>query len=288
MTKTDYAKSVRARLLNLSKKERYNYQLLLVRYIQERLLYRLSKSRFKQRFFLKGGALLYAYERLKARPTLDIDFLAERVSRDKDNVKSIFCEVCSLECPEDGVTFDVATLDTQEIAVNKEYHGVRVIVMAHLDTIKQPVSMDIGFGDIIVPGAISVDYPMLLDAMPEVNVMAYSLETVVAEKFQAMISLAGENSRMKDFFDVYNILSHNIVDKEILSQAICATFRNRKTVYVLEHELFMEGFASDPIRVSYWNNFLRRIKFEGKLPLNEVIDKIVGQLEPYWRALQGL
>lgn len=288
MTKTDYAKSVRARLLNLSKKERYNYQLLLVRYIQERLLYRLSKSRFKQRFFLKGGALLYAYERLKARPTLDIDFLAERVSRDKNNVKSIFCEVCSLECPEDGVTFDVATLDTQEIAVNKEYHGVRVIVLARLDTIKQPVSMDIGFGDIIVPGAISLDYPMLLDAMPEVNVMAYSLETVVAEKFQAMISLAGENSRMKDFFDVYNILIHNTVDKEILSQAICATFRNRKTAYVPEHELFMEDFASDPIRVSYWNSFLRRIKFEGKLPLNKVIDKIVGQLEPYWRALQGL
>lgn len=81
---------------------------------------------------------------------------------------------------------------------------------------------------------------------------------------------------------------HNTVDKEILSQAICATFRNRKTAYVPEHELFMEDFASDPIRVSYWNSFLRRIKFEGKLPLNKVIDKIVGQLEPYWRALQGL
>ena len=100
--------------------------------------------------------------------------------------------------------FDTDTLEAKEITINKEYHGVSVTVIAHLDSIKQFISIDIGFGDVIVPKAMSLDYPMLLDEIPEVNVMAYSLETVVAEKFQAMISLAGANSRMKDFFDVYN------------------------------------------------------------------------------------
>lgn len=199
MTKADYGKSVRARLLNLAQKEKYDYQLLLVRYIQERLLYRLSQSRFKHCFFLKGGALLYAYERLKARPTLDIDFLADRINRDKNYIKIVFQEICSLECQEDGVFFGTDTLEAKEITINKEYHGVSVTVIAHLDSIKQFISIDIGFGDVIVPKAMSLDYPMLLDEILEVNVMAYSLETVVAEKFQAMISLAGANSRMKDF-----------------------------------------------------------------------------------------
>lgn len=286
MTKTDYGKSVRARLLSLSKKEKYDYQLLLVRYIQERLLYRLSQSRFKRRFFLKGGALLYAYERLKARPTLDIDFLADRINRDKENIKSVFKEVCSQKCLEDGVSFDISTLNTQEITVNKEYHGVHVTVTACLDTIRQPVSMDIGFGDIIVPKAMSLDYPMLLDTMPKVNVMAYSLETVVAEKFQAMISLAGGNSRMKDFFDVYNILARNAVNKEVLSQAIQATFQNRKTIYVSGHELFTEEFVSDPFRNAYWISFLRRIKYKEDLPFSQVVGEIASQLTPYWEQLK--
>ena len=217
---------------------------------------------------------------------MDIDFLADRINRDKNYIKIVFQEICSLECQEDGVFFDTDTLEAKEITINKEYHGVSVTVIAHLDSIKQFISIDIGFGDVIVPKAMSLDYPMLLDEIPEVNVMAYSLETVVAEKFQAMISLAGANSRMKDFFDVYNILTRNVINNEVLLQAVQATFKNRKTVYVSGHELFTDEFVSDPVKNTYWNGFLRRIKFNEELPFEKVVGEIVGRLKPYWETTE--
>ena len=150
MGEKNYGKSVRAKLLNISKAEKLGYQLIVIRYIQERLLYRLSQSRFREKLFLKGGALLYAHEQFRARPTLDIDFLGDKISRDKEFVKMAFEEICAVSCPEDGVTFDTESISAEEITVNKEYHGIRLHVTARLDTIRQVISMDIGFGDVIL------------------------------------------------------------------------------------------------------------------------------------------
>ena len=110
MVEKNYGKSVRAKLLNISKAEKLGYQLIVIRYIQERLLYRLSQSRFREKLFLKGGALLYAHEQFRARPTLDIDFLGDKISRDKEFVKMAFEEICAGSCPEDGVTFDTESI----------------------------------------------------------------------------------------------------------------------------------------------------------------------------------
>ena len=124
MGEKNYGKSVRAKLLNISKAEKLGYQLIVIRYIQERLLYRLSQSRFREKLFLKGGALLYALEQFRARPTLDIDFLGDKISRDKEFVKMAFEEICAVSCPEDGMTFDTESISAEEITVNKEYHGL--------------------------------------------------------------------------------------------------------------------------------------------------------------------
>lgn len=282
----DIGKSIRAKLLNISKAENQPYQLLLTRYIQERLLYRLSQSRFRERFLLKGGALLYAHEQFRARPTLDIDFLGDRIDRDKEYVRETFREICDIPCDEDGITFDVTSLTAEEITENKVYHGIRLHVPARLDTIRQIISMDIGFGDVITPQPEELDYPVLLAGVPSVCVMAYSLETVVAEKFQAMIDLGEQNSRMKDFFDVYRILSSGKLDERLLQLAIAATFSNCRTTYIPGHPLFRTEFASDPARIALWKGFLRKIKYQHDLPFEKVIMSIREQLRPYWVMLQ--
>lgn len=288
MTKTIkiYGKSVKERLLNISRDEHYSSQLLLSRYFQERILYRLSVSEYKDRFILKGGALLYAHDGFQARPTLDIDFMARHISNDANNIKAVFQKICNIECEEDGVTFDGDSIETGEIAVTKEYRGVRLSFVAHLDTAQQRISMDIGFGDVITPFPQQLAFQALIDTLPDTNILAYSLETVVAEKFQAMISLSLGNSRMKDFFDVYQILTRQDVDPDILGEAIKATFANRGTEYVENHPLFSEGFFADATRTMYWRGFLRRIKYADSLSFIEVGVIIRGRLLPYWETLK--
>ena len=167
--------SVKAKLLNISRNEKLGYQMLVTRYLQERLLYRLSISQYHDHFFLKGGALLYAHERFMARPTLDIDFMGHHIDNDKENVKKVFAEICAIPYQQDGVTFYTETLRTEDIAVEKRYPGVRLTLGASIDTIRQDVSMDIGFGDVITPCPSELDYPNLIDGFPTTNILAYSL-----------------------------------------------------------------------------------------------------------------
>ena len=289
MGKKNVAMSVRFRLLNIRNSEPgTEYMQILLRYIQERMLYRLSMSQYRDNFCLKGSALLFAYEKFKARPTKDIDFLGDKISRDKETIRKAFREICSIQCLDDGLTFDNGEKDikVEDISLDKEYNGVTVTVAAHLDTIVQPFSMDIGFGDIVVPEPQELDYPLLLDDMPEVNINAYSLETVVAEKFQTMIDRALANSRMKDFYDVYSILSSGKVDESILSDAIVSVFNNRGTGYDDNHPLFNGEFKNDPIKQTQWKAFLKKMKYKGDLPLNEVVDYITEKLSPYWLSLK--
>jgi predicted nucleotidyltransferase component of viral defense system len=248
-------------------------------------LYRLSVSDYKDKFILKGGALLYAHDGFQARPTLDIDFMAKNVSNDMANIKKIFQDICQIECKEDGVVFDVDTIETSEIAITKEYRGVRLSLIAHLDTAQQTISMDVGFGDVITPSPQQLAFPALIATTPGANILAYSLETVVAEKFQAMISLSLGNSRMKDFFDVYQILSKQTLDSEILSEAIKATFANRGTEYKDNHPLFNEDFFTETNRSLYWKGFLKRIKYSKQLSFTDVGTLIRTQLQPYWDQL---
>lgn len=254
--------------------------------VQERLLYRLSISNYRERFILKGGALLYAHDRFEARPTLDIDFMATRINNDKENIKRIIKEICDVGCITDGISYAADSVEAEDITVNKEYHGVRVSVIAHLDTARQRVSMDIGFGDVVTPEPQELVFPALIDTVPQAKIKAYSLETVVAEKFHAMIVLSLANSRMKDFFDVYRILVTDRVDDEILSDAIKSTFTNRGTGYRENHPLFTEEFFASKDRQSFWNGFLRKIKYKESIDFQTVGLLIRKRLQPYWESLR--
>ena len=199
--KKNYGKSVRARLINLMNETGYKYMYLLARYFNERLLYRVSASQYKNNFLLKGGSLLYALNGLEARPTVDVDFMADRISRDRENLMKVFKQIIAISCDEDGVLFDTESIKAEPITVDKKYPGVRFYITAHMDTIVHNMSIDIGFGDVVSPCPMTIDFPLLLGDIPSVNLQAYSLETVVAEKFQTMIDRDEANSRMQDFFD---------------------------------------------------------------------------------------
>jgi predicted nucleotidyltransferase component of viral defense system len=281
-TKKNAGTSVKTRLLNLMNETGYKYMYLLARYFNERLLYRISVSQYKDNFVLKGGSLLYALNGLETRPTIDMDFMADRISRDREYLENVFREILSIPCDEDGVIFDVETLKSEPITVDKKYPGTRFLVTAHMDSIVYPMSMDIGFGDVITPCPEAVDYPLLLQDMPSINIQAYSLETVIAEKFHAMIDRDVLNSRMKDFFDCYQILTTRELSDEILYEAINATFNNRQLEMKTDLKLFTEDFATDEMRQKQWKSFLKKIQWKQDMDFKEVMILIASRLKPMY------
>jgi len=252
-------KSIRARLKNIADKENIPFQLILTRYFHERLLYRISISEYVGNFFLKGGLLLYAFEGLHTRPTKDIDMLVKHIDNDKDNIKSICAEICRINHPEDCAAFDATSLSISDITEDAKYRGVRVLLEAGLDTIRQVLQIDFGFSDNIY-APIELAFPVLMEEFDVPHIKAYSLETVIAEKFHAMIALGTNNSRMKDFYDVYFLLKNNTIADEALHNAIQATFQNRNTPYSEHPELFSDSFHTNKNRQAMWNAFLRKIR----------------------------
>ena len=285
----DYAKSIRSRLLNLMNKTGYKYMYLLSRYFNERLLYRVSVSQYKDNFLLKGGSLLYALEGLEARPTIDIDFMANRISRDRVFLTRVFKEILAIPCDTDGVTFDPQSLRTEPITVDKKHPGTRSFFSAHMDTIVQNMSIDIGFGDVVTPSPVSIEFPQLLSDVPSVNLKAYSIETVIAEKFHTMLDRDVFNSRMKDFFDCYQLFLRFDINEQELYQAIKATFSNRQLENTPGRMLFTTEFANGEERNINWNSFLRKIHWKEKLDFPTVMNLLRQKLKPleerYWKEM---
>lgn len=282
----NYGKSIRARLLNIAKQENIFFQTILTRYFQERLLYRISQTHYKNNFYLKGGALMYAYERFSARPTLDIDFLGADISNDGEKIVNTFKEICAVPCDEDGVSFDLTRISAQNITEFKDYHGIRLSIPVAMDTIVQVMTMDIGFGDVVTPGAIPLDYPILLRHLPAANILAYSIETVIAEKMHAVVDLADQSSRMKDYYDLYQILSANQYDEEILRVAIKRTFENRRTEYKDDVMFFRAEYPENAAMQIRWKAFIRKITSKSNLSFSDVVSYLQTTLKPYWENLK--
>ena len=285
---TNYGKSIRSKLLNVAKKEDVFYQTVLTRYFQERLLYRMSQTRYRDNFYLKGGALLYAFERFAARPTLDIDFLGHNISNEGNIVIAAFREICSVPYEEDGIIFDIEHITAQNITEFKDYHGIRLIIPVQMDTISQVMTMDIGFGDVVTPSPVCLEYPLLLEHLPVPNILAYSIETVIAEKMHAVIDLADQSSRMKDYYDLFNLLSKEKYDSETLQEAIIRTFENRHTSYDANTMFFRKDFAGNSQMQTRWKAFLRKITKEADVSFFEVVTYIQTTLKPYWEKMSNV
>ena len=281
----NYGKSIRTKLLNVAKKENVFYQTILTRYFQERLLYRMSQTRYRNNFYLKGGALMYAYERFAARPTLDIDFLGNNISNEGTSIIAAFKEICSVPFEEDGVIFDVEHITAQNITEFKDYHGIRLSIPVKMDSIAQVLTMDIGFGDVVTPSPVNLDFPILLEHLPCANILAYSLETVIAEKMHAIIDLADQSSRMKDYYDLHRILKEEKYDPEVLQEAIIRTFENRHTPYDENTMFFRKDFGINQQMEARWKAFMRKITKATDLSFSEVVGFIQETLRPYWENI---
>lgn len=284
---TNYGKSIRSKLLSVAKKENVFYQTVLTRYFQERLLYRMSQTRYRDNFYLKGGALLYAFERFAARPTLDIDFLGRDISNEGTAVIAAFKEICSVPCEEDGIFFDIERITAQNITEFKDYHGIRLSIPVKMDTISQVMTMDIGFGDVVTPSPVNLEYPLLLEHLPVPNILAYSVETVIAEKMHAVVDLADQSSRMKDYYDLFNLLSKEKYDSKTLQDAIVNTFENRHTSYDADTMFFRNDFADNPQMQVRWKAFLKKITKEADVSFAEVVSYIQIALKPYWEKMSN-
>jgi len=283
--KTGNSKSIRAFLLKLSQNEGLVFQQVITRYLHERLLYRLSLSEYNTQIFLKGGNLLYAIEGLHVRPTVDIDVLAKQIANDKEKFRNIFKDICSVSYDDDCVRFDTSNITVLDIAEEKKYSGIRLLIEAYFDTIRQTLQVDVGFGDVIIPAPVSISYPTLLDGLDAPDIMAYSIETVIAEKFHAMIEHGFFNSRMKDFYDVFILLKNNEINNGDLQEAIFQTFKNRNVIFGDNHPLFSESFCEDPNLKARWKAFLRKTKISGDLDFSYVVKTILARLQPIYNEI---
>jgi predicted nucleotidyltransferase component of viral defense system len=270
--------SVRSRLLNVSKQRRQPFDLLLNNYVLERLLYRLSQTKHRERFILKGAMLLTKWFEDPLRPTRDLDFLGIG-NDDQDEMVRIFQELCGVSF-NDGVVFDPMSVKIDRIREETEYGGLRITATATVDTAQVRVVIDIAFGDAVEPGIQEMDLPVLLD-FPAPHLRAYARETVIAEKFQAMVMLGRANSRMKDLYDIW-VLSRNFEFKDDkLPRAIAATFARRKTDIPSEPpDALTPAFAEDAAKMQQWNSFAEDVAFQPG-SLAEVVKDLATFLMPY-------
>lgn len=253
----DVAASVRARLLNLARKQQAGFQSVLTRYALERFLFRLSVSPHKKLFVLKGAMLYAAWLEDPFRTTRDLDLLS-LVDCETATLLEAIRGVCAQPVADDGLRFDTENILVSPFSEDRTHGAIRVRTSAQLGAAIIPVQIDVGFGDAVTPGPLELEYPVLLDH-PSPTLYGYPQETVAAEKFEAIVVLGLANSRVKDFYDILAMSRLLSFDGTTLTAAIRATFERRATV--IPRELpppFTHAFSEDPQKIRQWRSFLAR------------------------------
>lgn len=279
----DVGASVRARLLERARKERSDFQLLLTRYVLERLLYRLSVSVHRDSFVLKGAILLSALVSDRFRATRDLDLLGSGDSR-PEALAEVFRVICTAPVADDGVIFDTTKLETMPIRAEAEYGGVRIRMAARVGGARIPVQIDVGFGDTITPGPVEIDYPVLLQS-PAPRLRVYPVETIVAEKFEALVGLGMANSRLKDYYDLWLIFRSFKFEQQGCAEAVRRTFERRGTPLPVATPI---GLTSEFVTAwaTPWRTFLGRERMAA-VPDNlaVVVTDLRNSFDPIIRAL---
>lgn len=282
------AASVRARLLAVAKDRHEDFTLTLVNYAAERFLYRLSRSARRDEFVLKGAMLFAIRIGESYRPTRDLDLLGRGEASIAATTVAVR-DIVSTPVDDDGLAFDVSSLEVISIRDDDRYGGVRAVIQAHLAGARIHVQIDVGFGDAITPAAVDLEFPTLLGGMPSPHVLAYPVHTIVAEKAEAMVALGISNSRMKDFADIAMAARRVAFDGESLVAALQATFRRRGTplpdgaIVALS-----DRFAQDARAQANWKAFTARSRQREFNSLDQVVAELHRFLqEPFARARSG-
>ena len=253
----DIAASVLARLKNKAAESGRSYQLCLQLFCQEEFLRRLEKSKYAENLVLKGGLFIYSLTDFDSRVTVDVDFLLRQMPNTPEQLKTVLEEIIATPTGNDFITFEIK--DVVPIAVAKKYAGVGASVVARIKNTKTPFSIDFGVGDVIVPKQEKRKIPTQLSDFAAPTVNTYSLETTIAEKIDAILSLMEFSSRMKDYYDIYYLANKFDFDGKMLTEALNKTFENRGHAFTVEQFEQVMGFDRDGAMQKKWKAFVRKI-----------------------------
>ncbi len=281
----DIASSVLARLKNKAKESGKSYQLCLQLFCQEEFLRRLQKSKYVDNLVLKGGLFIYSLTEFDSRVTVDVDFLLRKIPNTPEQLRNVVEEIIEVNAGNDFVSFEVK--EVAPIAVAKKYAGIGVTMIAKIKNTRTPFSIDFGVGDVIVPKQEKRKIPTQLDDFDAPVINTYSIETTVAEKIDAILSLMEFSSRMKDYYDIY-YLSHKFdFEGKVLCEALGKTFANREHKFTIEQFEQILTFDKDDGMKKKWKAFIKKIDIEMD-EFSVILQSIKEFLcEPYMAVMKG-
>jgi predicted nucleotidyltransferase component of viral defense system len=278
----DMGSSVLARLKNKARKTNKNYQQIIQLFMQEELLRRLAKSKYANDLILKGGLLIYAITKFESRETIDIDFEIKDRASSIENVKKMVDEILVTPTENDYVVYEAKGFE--KISSQRKYPGISFQIIGHINQVRVPINVDIGIGDVIVPGVEKRKFIPQLEGFDSPEIATYSIESTVAEKFEAILRRVDLNSRMKDFFDISYLSNAFNFDGKKLQKAVSETLANRETEYSKDSLAIITRFSEDKEMNVRWNYFLRKLKVE--MPEFKVVLKDINNfLEPVFKAI---
>ena len=278
----DIAASVLAKLKNKAKSSGISYQQCLQLFFQEEFLRRLAGSKYAENFVLKGGLFIYTLTNFESRATVDVDFLMRGLNNDLSRMDEIIAEILAVNTGNDFVTFQATK--TEPIAVQRKYHGISTQITGYIKNVRVPFNVDIGVGDVIVPNAQRRNIQTQLDGYEKPEILTYSLESTIAEKFDAILQRFELTGRMKDFYDIYYLSRTFDFDGLKLQTAIQETLQNRGTAYEKDSFDRILGLADDTDMQTKWRYFLKNLK-NPAIPFSEVMKVIQNFLSPIWIAI---
>lgn len=278
----DIAASVLAKLKNKAKATGISYQQCLQLFFQEEFLRRLAGSRYAENFVLKGGLFIYTLTNFESRATVDVDFLMRGLNNDLARMDEIIAEILAVPTGNDFVTFQATK--TEPIAVQRKYHGISTQITGYIKNVRVPFNVDIGVGDVIVPNAERRNIQTQLDGYENPEILTYSLESTIAEKFDAILQRFELTGRMKDFYDIYYLSRTFNFDGVNLQTAIQETLQNRGTAYEKDSFDRILALANDTDMQTKWRYFLRTLG-NPEIDFRTVIAGLQRFLEPVWKSI---
>ena len=278
----DIAASVLAKLKNKAKASGISYQQCLQLFFQEEFLRRLAGSKYADNFILKGGLFIYTLTNFESRATVDVDFLMRGLNNDLARMDEIIAEILAVDTGNDFVTFKAGK--TEPIAMQRKYHGISTQITGYIKNVRVPFNVDIGVGDVIVPNAQRRNIQTQLDGYEKPEILTYSLESTIAEKFDAILQRFELTGRMKDFYDIYYLSRTFDFDGLKLQTAIQETLQNRGTAYEKDSFDRILALIDDPDMQTKWRHFLKTLG-NPDMPFADVMEGIKTFLLPVWEAI---
>ena len=266
------ATALKANVKNIANNNSKMAQAYIRLFFMERFLERVSKSRYKEQFILKGGMLVSSMIGMSLRTTMDIDTSIEALPLSMDKMQEIIDEIINISI-EDNVTFEIASIET--IMDEFDYPGIRIHMLGHLDKINQPIKIDISTDDVITPKAVEYSYPLMFEKR-EIALFTYNAETLLAEKMQTILSRGITNTRMRDFYDLYELIQIIDFSWDVYKNAFDKTCEKRKMIYEKEEAMrIMKEVASDSDMENRWGQFRKKNDFVGDIMYKQLMDALM-------------